>query len=280
MAGGGESVKMGPYNAEDRWHLGLASEKWAVGELGDRVWLTAHYICKREGRMHHIEMGQAAATKEGWIGISLEYWYLAITGTYVRNRWISHFDLFESMMWRNIQQMRTEKPERSGWGEMGLVRDESGNVAESPLLITTESLIRNISTPHSEAQVQEIERYGGKRMNWNIHPTHGMLWRSRIGKAISDMWLEDGEIDDDLGELANMFYRNQLGDRDSQCVCEKVGDFPRGVEVLRSLRNGRMRRRATIDIEDISRRAGIDSGSRENAGRNPVRIINGRGGGY
>ena len=58
-----------------------------------------------------------------------------------------------------------------------------------------------------------------------------------------------------MGELVNMFGRNQLGRRDSQLFCEEANDFPRGEEVAKSLRNGRMVRRAIIDIEEI-RRAG------------------------
>ena len=32
------SVEMEPYDGEDRWHQGLASEKRTLGELGYTVW--------------------------------------------------------------------------------------------------------------------------------------------------------------------------------------------------------------------------------------------------
>ena len=46
------------YDAEDHWHLGLDAEKWAIGEVGERVWLSTPYICKREGGAHHLETGK------------------------------------------------------------------------------------------------------------------------------------------------------------------------------------------------------------------------------
>ena len=87
---------MKPYDAEEHCNLGLASGRWAVEELGDKVQLTTLYICRGDGRLHHIEMGRESETEERWRGISLVYWYLAITGTYMRRKWISPFDLYES----------------------------------------------------------------------------------------------------------------------------------------------------------------------------------------
>ena len=72
-----------------------------------------------------------------------------------------------------------------------------------------------------------------------------------------------------------MLGRNQLGRQDSQCVCEQVGEFLRGGEVAKSLRTGRMVRRAIIAISDIRMRSESDPRSRKNEGGIPVRIING-----
>ena len=87
------------------------------------------------------------------------------------------------------------------------------------------------------------------------------------------MRLEDEETDD-LWEFVNMFGRDQLGRQDYQRGCEQVRDFARGgEEVGKILRNGRMARRAIIDIEEI-RRAESDPRSRD-IDRIPVRVLNG-----
>ena len=70
--------------------------------------------------------------------------------------------------------------------------------------------------------------------------------------------MEDGEIKEDLGELVNIFGRKHLGFQYPSGACGAVGEFARWGEVARSLRNGRMVRRASIGIADISSRAESD----------------------
>ena len=52
-----------------------------------------------------------------------------------------------------------------------------------------------------------------------------------------------------------MYGRNHLGCRDSQCFCDHAEEFARGEEVAGSLRDGRMARWASIDIEEIRSRS-------------------------
>ena len=46
------------YDAEEQWHLGLATGEWSVGGVGGNVWISALYICKREGSLHQFELEQ------------------------------------------------------------------------------------------------------------------------------------------------------------------------------------------------------------------------------
>ena len=154
-----------PYDAEGQRRLALASERWAIGELGGKVRLTDRYICKSEGRLHHIEIGRESGTEEGWRGISPGYCYLEITGKYMGGKWISHFDLYGSLMWRNKQHMKTWYPEESEKNEIRLVREEVCNGAGNPLLITTETWIQYETTPEFEEQTHGVERYGRKWLN-------------------------------------------------------------------------------------------------------------------
>lgn len=50
------------YDAGDHWHLGLAASAWSVADIGERVWVTTLYICKREGRLH--QLGRARGNGE------------------------------------------------------------------------------------------------------------------------------------------------------------------------------------------------------------------------
>ena len=83
-------------------------------------------------------------------------------------------------------------------------------------------------------------------------------------KSLIDMGVLDAEIEAALEERSNMFGRAQLWRRDSQCGCGQAEDFARGEEVAKSLRNGRLVRRAVVDIEDIRWRAESDTRSRGN----------------
>ena len=71
-----------------------------------------------------------------------------------------------------------------------------------------------------------------------------------------------------------MFGRNQQGCQDQHCACGgDKGIRGRGEEVARSLRSGRIARRACIDISEIRRRAVSDLRSSRKEGGIPVRII-------
>ena len=44
-----ETAAAEPYDSEEQWHLCLGGERWKVGDLGDKVWLTALYAKEKEG---------------------------------------------------------------------------------------------------------------------------------------------------------------------------------------------------------------------------------------
>ena len=161
--------------------------------------------------------------------------------------------------------MKTENQEECEKNEMRLVRES--------VLITTEALIPNEQTPEFEEKMQDREGFGGKRLSKNIYPKYGISRRSRERKVCIGVWIEDEELEDDVGELLNMFARNQLWCQYAQSVCEQAGGFPRGDEVAKSLRSGRLVRRASIDASEIIR-SESDPRSRRAEGI-PVRIVNG-----
>ena len=72
-----------------------------------------------------------------------------------------------------------------------------------------------------------------------------------------------------------MFGRNQLGCPDQRCARGEIKEFARRGEVAKSLRNGRIVRRAGVDIEEIRRRSEIDLRSSRKEDGIPVRTING-----
>ena len=59
-------------DAEEHWHFGLASSAWSIEDIGRSVLITKLYICKREGRPHHLEGESEANSEEKRGGISLE----------------------------------------------------------------------------------------------------------------------------------------------------------------------------------------------------------------
>ena len=73
------------------------------GRVFGRMPLTSS---KKESKLSNIEIGKG---REGGSvvreGISLEYWYISLDGTYMRHRRISPFELDESRVWRNKQQV-------------------------------------------------------------------------------------------------------------------------------------------------------------------------------
>ena len=60
---------------------------------------------------------------------------------------ISPFDSYESLAWRRKQQLKAGNPDQSGENEIRLVRESSGNGSGNPLLVTTETSIRNEMNP-------------------------------------------------------------------------------------------------------------------------------------
>ena len=61
-----------------------------------------------------------------------------------------------------------------------------------------------------------------------MRPQYGRLRKCEIGKGFSDVWLADGEIEDDLGGLVKMFGRNQLGCQYPIRACGEMEEFSRG----------------------------------------------------
>ena len=95
--------------------------------------------------------------------------------------------------------------------------------------------------------------------------------------AFIEIWLEDQEIGMGAEEHIDMFDRNRMGCRNPSCVCAQSKEFARWVEMVKSLRNGRVARRAGVDIADIRRRAESARCTRRTQDGAPVRIINGWG---
>ena len=80
-----------------------------------------------------------------------------MTGTYMRHRWISPFDLWESLTWRIKQKRSNGKPEDIDKGEMWLARKAFGDGTENPVIIATEALIQKELSPDYEENLQETE---------------------------------------------------------------------------------------------------------------------------
>ena len=75
--------------------------------------------------------------------------------------------------------------------------------------------------------------------------------RTKIRTSLLIHGWEVGEVEEDLGELANMFGGNQLGCQYPIWVCESMKEFARGGEVAISLGNGRVSRREMAEVEEI-----------------------------
>ena len=69
-------------------------------------------------------------------------------------------------------------------------------------------------------------------MSRKMQPEYGMLSKSNLRNAFSELCLDDQEIEMDLDELINMFDSNQPGFQDPGCVCGQVKEFPRCEEVV------------------------------------------------
>ena len=143
------------YDAEEHWHLRLPSGEWPIEDIGERVWLTSLYICKREGGASSIGVRERSRVDGKWRGVSLEYRYLTSMGTYVRNRWVSPFGLWGSLMWRSKQERSGEKPDGNDKGDIRLAREAVGNGAGNPSIIATETLARKAVAQDSEEQLEE-----------------------------------------------------------------------------------------------------------------------------
>ena len=142
-----------------------------------------------------------------------------MTGTYMRHRWISPLDIWESLTWRSKQRRIVGGPEENDKGEMRLAREAVGGGTDNPSIIATDALIRKEPIQDFEEQLNERECYGGQRLNRRIHPEYGMLGGGRIRKLFSEIWIGDMGVEVDLKELVNMFDRNQMGCRDKRCAC-------------------------------------------------------------
>ena len=108
-----------------------------------------------------------------------------------------------------------------------------------------------------------------------MQPEYGMLRRSELRKAFREIWIDGQEVEMDLGELINMFGRNQLGCQDQGCVSGQVEEFARGgnrqessKRPSRARSRNRYRRNQTESKSDLSTRRTQDWA--------PLRIINGR----
>ena len=75
----------------------------------------------------------------------------------MRRKWISPFDMYESLMWRNKQKRKTDKPVESEKNETRRDREEVGNGAGNTLLIMKETFIRKELTSEREEKLQERE---------------------------------------------------------------------------------------------------------------------------
>ena len=75
----------------------------------------------------------------------------------MRHKWVSPFNLYESLVWGNKQQRRTSKPEESEKNVIRLARESVANGTENPLLNMTESLIQKASTSELGENLEERE---------------------------------------------------------------------------------------------------------------------------
>ena len=114
----------------------------------------------------------------------------------MRHKWISPFGLYGSLMRRNNQQAKPGNPEESDKRERRLGRAAVGNGSGDPLLIATETLIKEEPKSEFEEQTQERKGYGDKWLNGDVNPQYGMSRRSKIRKARIDVWLEE-EMEED-----------------------------------------------------------------------------------
>ena len=63
------------------------------------------------GGLRQLEGEPETNSEEKWRGISLEYCFLVLTGTSMRHRWISPFDLWGAFVWRARHRGSVENPE-------------------------------------------------------------------------------------------------------------------------------------------------------------------------
>ena len=96
---------------------------------------------------------------------------------------------------------------------------------ETPILVATENLILGWISPDVEDQMEATVGFGGIGLNTTVYSQYGGLRRTKIRKIFSDIWLEDEEIEEALGKLANMFGKNQLRCLYPSCACGKMEGF-------------------------------------------------------
>ena len=54
------------YDAEERWRLGLTSDGWAIGDIGEREWSSTLYICKMGWTLFQLEVSKEAGIEDKW----------------------------------------------------------------------------------------------------------------------------------------------------------------------------------------------------------------------
>ena len=65
--------------------------------------------------------------------------------------------------------------------------------------------------------------YAGNWRGISVYPQYARLRTMQAGRAFRDAMLEDGEIESDLGKLANMGGSNQSGCQHRKCMIVEMG---------------------------------------------------------
>ena len=123
--------------------MGIFADRWDIEEMGRRIWLAALYLRHRAGRYNHPERTTESQEIEGaWKGISLEYWHLSMTGTYMRHRWMAPRDRYEELICGDRHHSNPENMMGYAIGDQIGTRTMGGGT-QNPLLRVSEKLIRS-----------------------------------------------------------------------------------------------------------------------------------------
>ena len=121
-------------------------------------------ILSWEGRKRPVkgttQMGGigSGGSVEMWKGVSLEHSYLAIDGVFVRHRWISPFDLYESMMWQNQKQTGQEKTDGDTLVVIRMGGEPGGKWIQNPILLVNAKRIERSRGVESRSHLSEREK--------------------------------------------------------------------------------------------------------------------------